>query len=74
MCNETSNSIGRRELDCRVSGGLEIRLYWHERDGSTSIDVHQVETEETISFFVPPDRALEAFHHPFVHLPQPVAA
>ena len=61
-------TITRRELDKRVNGGLEITLYWHPDDNSTSVDVYHLATEETISFPVPADRALDAFHHPFAHL------
>jgi len=58
----------RRELARRVNGGLEITLYWHPQNNRTSIDVHETATEATISFPVPADRALDAFHHPFAHL------
>ena len=58
----------RRELAHRVNGGLDITLYWRAHDNSTSIDIYQPTTGETISFAVRPDRALEAFHHPFAHL------
>ena len=58
----------RRELARRVNGGLEIALFWDRRDNSTSIDVPHSEIDETISFRVPSDRALDAFHHPFAHL------
>jgi hypothetical protein len=68
MTIATLTNIPRRELACRVNGGLEITLYWSAEDNSTSIDVHQIATEETISFLVPRDRALDAFHHPFAHL------
>jgi hypothetical protein len=61
--------IGRRELAHRLTGGLEVTLYWDARDNSTSIDVHQTATDETLSFPVPSERALDAFHHPFAHLP-----
>jgi hypothetical protein len=61
-------SITRRELAHRVNDGLEITLYWDGRDNSTSIDVHHTATEETISFAVRPEQALDAFHHPFAHL------
>ncbi|HJZ61686.1 MAG TPA: hypothetical protein VKD47_05930 [Miltoncostaeaceae bacterium] len=64
----------RRELARRRSGGLEITLYWHADDGSTSIAVHQEATGETLAFPVPSDRALHAFHHPFVHLAEAVGA
>jgi hypothetical protein len=61
-------TLTRRELDQRVGGGLEITLYWHPDDNSTSVEVYHLATEETISFPVPPDQALDAFHHPFAHL------
>jgi hypothetical protein len=60
--------IARRELAHRVTGGLEITLFWHADDDSTSIDIYQTATQETISFPVPPDQALDVFHHPFAHL------
>jgi hypothetical protein len=60
--------IARRELARRVNGGLEITLYWHPDDNSTSIDIRHATTDETISFRVPPGRALDAFYHPFAHL------
>ena len=64
----TVTSIARRELDRRVNGGLEITLYWNAYDNTTSIEVDHRATGETISFPVPTDRALDAFHHPFAYL------
>jgi hypothetical protein len=64
----------RRELARRVNGGLEITLYWDVRDNSTTIEVHHADTAETIAFPVSGDRALDAFHHPFAHLPEQEAA
>ena len=58
----------RRQLACRVSGGLEITLYWDADDNSTIVRVHQPATNEAISFTVAAARALEAFYHPFAHL------
>jgi hypothetical protein len=64
----TLSDIRRRELDRRMNGGFEVTLYWDAADNSTSIDVHHMATDETISLRVPADRALDAFHHPFVYL------
>ena len=64
----TLTETTRRELARRVSGGLEIALFWDKRDNSTSIDLHHDAVDETISFRVPSDKALDAFNHPFVHL------
>ena len=70
----TLNTVARRELASRVTGGLEITLYWEAHDNTTSIEVHQRATAETIAFPVAPDRALDAFHHPFAHLAEQEAA
>jgi hypothetical protein len=58
----------RRELARRVSGGIEVTLYWSAYDNSTSIEVRQSATEETLQFTVAREAALEAFYHPFAHL------
>lgn len=58
-----------RELAHRASGGLEVTLYWSADDNGTSIEVWQQETSETLAFPVPREHALEAFYHPFAHLP-----
>jgi hypothetical protein len=58
----------RRELARRLNGGIEVALYWNPHDDSTSIEVWQPATEETLIFAVARDRALDAFYHPFSHL------
>jgi hypothetical protein len=58
----------QQELARRVSGGLEVTLFRNVRDGSTSIELRHAAITEPISFRVPPDRALDAFHHPFIYL------
>jgi hypothetical protein len=58
-----------RELARRVSGGIKITLYWNADDNTTSIEIRQPETKETLSFAVDGDQALDAFYHPFAHLP-----
>lgn len=57
-----------RELARRISGGMEITLYWSPADNSTRIEVWQPDSGETLAFSVPPEHALDAFHHPFAHL------
>jgi hypothetical protein len=58
-----------RELAHRVSGGIEVTLYWSADDNSTSVRILQPATEETITFVVERERALDAFQHPFSYLP-----
>ena len=57
----------RRELAHRVFGSIEVTLYWSIDEG-TSVEVWHATTEELIAFPVPPERALDAFYHPFAHL------
>jgi hypothetical protein len=59
----------RRELARRVSGGIEVTLYWDAADNSTSIELWQPASEERLAVAVPRERALDAFYHPFAHLP-----
>jgi YD repeat-containing protein len=59
----------RRELAHRSGGGIEVTLYWNAADNSTSVDVFYPATEETLRFGVPRERALDAFYHPFAHIP-----
>jgi hypothetical protein len=66
--------ITRRELARRDSGAFEITLYWEARGNTTSIEVHEKSTAETIAFPVASNRALDAFHHPFAHLAEQEAA
>ena len=64
----------RRELARRVSGGIEVTLYWCAADNSTSIELRQRASEERLVFAVAREHALDAFHHPFAHLPVPSEA
>jgi hypothetical protein len=59
----------RRELARRTGGGIEVTLYWSALDNSTSIELWQSASDETFAYTVAPDRALDAFYHPFAHLP-----
>ncbi len=61
----------RRELARRVTGGIQVTLFWSAHDNSTSIEVRQSASEETLDFAVARERALDAFYHPFAHLPWP---
>jgi len=65
---------GLRELAYRVSGGMEIRLYWNADEDSTSVEVWQPASGELLRLEVPRGRALEAFYHPFADLPRALVA
>ena len=61
---------GFHELAHRVSGGMEIKLYWNADEDSTSVEVWEPASGELLFFEVPRERALEAFYHPFAKLPR----
>jgi hypothetical protein len=68
-------STKRRELARRVAGELEITLYWHAADDSTSIEIwHPASDGTLLRFAVPGEEALDAFYHPFAHLQTAAAA
>ena len=58
-----------RELAHRFGSGLEVTLLWDAGDDSTSIEVRHAATGEALRFAVPARDALDAFYHPFAHLP-----
>ena len=69
MNTTTTTTIQPRELARRVSGGIEVTLYWSPQDGGTSIRIWKLATEETVTFGVAREQALDAYQHPFAHLP-----
>jgi hypothetical protein len=68
----TATKAQPRELACRVTGGIEVTLFWNADDNSTSVQVRQPASGETLLFTVAREQALDAFYHPFAHLPTAV--
>jgi hypothetical protein len=64
MCTEAT-----RDLAHRISGGMEVTLYWCVEDDSIHIELRQPAPAESIGFPVARERALDAFYHPFAHVP-----
>ena len=71
MIDTLSIDTTLRELAHRVSGGITVTLYWNERDDGTSVEIFHAATEQTLHFSVPQQHALDAFYHPFAHVPTP---
>ena len=65
-----SLAIGaRRELAHRISGSIEITLYWSPEGNGISVEVRERDsTQLLLAFPVARESALDAFYHPFVHL------
>lgn len=59
----------RRELARRITGDLVVALYWSAHDNSTSLEIRQPGSGKSERFTVAREDALDAFYHPFAHLP-----
>jgi hypothetical protein len=53
------------ELAERNADGIEVRLLWNRAAGTTTISLFDRRTEDQFVITVDPQRALEAFNHPF---------
>lgn len=63
-----SAPAGPRELDSRVSDGIDVRLRWHPTDDRVSVAVHDRKTGEAFELAVGEDeRARDVFLHPFAY-------
>jgi hypothetical protein len=56
-----------RELAARESDGINVVLLWHPRSDAVTVSVEDVRVGECFQLAVAPDRALDAFHHPFAY-------
>jgi hypothetical protein len=67
---DTHPSSTLRELDHRVSDGIDVRLLWRPHDDRALVAVSDARTGEAFTLEVGPDqRALDVFHHPFAYAP-----
>jgi hypothetical protein len=59
-----------KELDYRVSDGIEVRLLWRPEDDRALVAVADAKTGESFTLEVSADqRALDVFHHPYAYAP-----
>jgi hypothetical protein len=65
MSPETDSTI--RELDHRVSDGIEVTLLWDSRDDRVYVTVEDRRHGHFFDFEVDAAEALEAFHHPYAY-------
>jgi hypothetical protein len=71
----THSTATLRELDHRVSDGIDVRLLWRQHDDRVLVAVSDTKTGENFTVEVGPDqRALDVFHHPFAYAPEHRAA
>jgi hypothetical protein len=55
-----------RELAERSSNGTHVRLLWRQGTGQLWVEVREPD-EQVLAIPVQPERALDAFHHPYAY-------
>jgi hypothetical protein len=55
-----------RELAAREGDGIRVRLLWHPDENAVSVSVDGARVGR-LHLPVAPDRALDAFYHPFAY-------
>lgn len=56
-----------RELAARDSDGIHVLLLWHPRENTLTVSVEDSRVRDGFRLAVAPDRALDAFYHPFAY-------
>jgi hypothetical protein len=60
-------STQARELAVREGDGVHVVLLWHPRENSLTVSVEDARAGDRFRIAVAPDRALDAFYHPFAY-------
>jgi hypothetical protein len=69
----TTANTTLRELDHRVSDGIDVRLLWRPEDDRAIVAVSDAKTGESFTLEVAPHQsALDVFHHPYAYAPDSV--
>jgi hypothetical protein len=56
-----------RELAARESDGIHVLLLWHPRENALTVEVEDTRVGDCFQLAVEPERALDAFQHPFAY-------
>ena len=56
-----------RELAARGRDGVSVRLLWHPRANAVTVLVEDARVGDRFRLAVAPERALDAFYHPFAY-------
>ncbi len=56
-----------RELAVRESEGIQVRLLWHPNEHALTVSVEDSRVGVGFRLPVAPDRALDAFYHPYAY-------
>jgi len=61
------NARSTRELAARDNDGISVRLLWHPADNAITVSVEDERVDDRFLIAVAPDRALDAFYHPYAY-------
>jgi hypothetical protein len=56
-----------RELAARHSDGVHVLLLWHPLEDALTVSVEDDRAGDRFELAIAPDRALDAFYHPFTY-------
>jgi hypothetical protein len=56
-----------RELAARDGGGMHVVLLWYPHENTLTVSVEDTRFGDRFQLAVTPDRALDAFYHPFAY-------
>jgi hypothetical protein len=56
-----------RELAARENDGIQVLLLWHQDQNALTVSVEDSRVGDSFQLAVAPDRALDAFYHPFAY-------
>ena len=56
-----------RELAVRSSDGVHVLLLWHPDENALTVSVEDERVGDRFQLAVAPDRALDAFYHPYAY-------
>ena len=60
-------TLQTRELAACDSDGIYVQLLWHRRQNTLTVAVEDVRVGNRFELAVAPDRALDAFYHPYAY-------
>ena len=60
-------ALDARELAERESDGFRVILLWHPSASTLTVSVEDTRAGDRFDFAVAPERALDAFDHPFAY-------
>jgi hypothetical protein len=65
--SRTDADPDRRELAARAASGIRVVLFWRPSHDDVIVAVDDDRTGERFELSIARERALHAFHHPFVY-------